>query len=1379
MIINLWIAFVVQTVIVLVCTDETSHEKVIDDVVSKIFDDARQAIDELQQHDQLLLQKDINPLEDIEGPLRLWSLHSGSDSDASKLAYAALISILATKKLKNAEINSTNSSLHLMKILEEYCPLRPILCNTEKYRSIDGTCNNVLHPLWGAKDTAMQRIINPFYSDEIEKMRVSSVDGSVLPNLRYLSKILMDKIYPFTSKITMLTAHWAHFVYNDLVRIGSLQLFYDGKRIPLPCCSSKFSHHSECMPITVSKKDSLYSDNLECIPYTRTAPAPQPNCDLGFREQVNQMTSFLDGQLLTDSDSLSGNFPLIVESVDDILKMTAQYIANSGHHSFINRFKHLRLLASLFLQDIWMRQHNHIAISLMKMNPHWSDEQLYQESRRIVIAQLQHVTYNEFLPILLGKENWIKFTLQPQSSGFSKLYNLRVNPSVINTYAAAAGQFFFTMLGSFPQWHTEKGKGILEEPLNEYFKNPDSLLSSDQIASLLMHLLRDAIKRPLISEQSKLYDKLFIRKDINEYDLAAVILQIGRDHGIPPYNVWREYCTGSKVESFSDLVDDLVEGVELVKDLENEYKSVHDVDLFLLGLAEKPINGALLGPTFSCILSLQFQKIKIGDRYWYENDLAHSAFTEEQLAEIRKTTVARIICNTVKDFSNLQPRVFELADDYDNYPINCNETSRWDLNISKWRDDSPKLKLPITVEVVEKTIEFAVKEVEKRRERERRNILKNQHIFKSGDPLLSYGKMMRAKREAITIARVSEVLLEATKMLMSRAQSNEISELPGSLDMNILQDVLPHIDVSSFVGKIEPLLGSGGSVMKCLPKNLPCDHTTPYRTMSGWCNNLRNPSFANAFGALIHLLPPAYEDGIDKPRAKSVTGELLPSARTISNLVHFDLPILHQKYSHMIMQFGQILDHELTHSPVERGPDDEILNCTRCDSQATLSIHCMPLPVPAGDPHFPTHDENGERRCLPFARSLLGQLNLGYRNQINQLTPYLDGSVIYGSTDCEAKELRAFSGGRLNSTNLGVFNSEALPQGDQEQDCRSSPQFPCFVAGDERNSHQPGLTSMHNIFLREHNRIARKLEELNPSWDDERIYQETRRIVAAEFAHITYNEYLPLLLGDRLMQKYNLNTAKTDYFHGYDETCDASISHPFATAAFRFGHTLVSRVFSRLNPSYQNFTEPVDLVNNFNYVGAIYDGKRGSIDSLLVGLLGTPAMAFDRHVTTALRNHLFGRRGEPLSGMDLVSLNILRARDHGVQPYNAFRELCGMQTAKDFDDLFGEMSESAVEALKSVYKSVDDIDLFPGLLCEKSMPGALLAPTMACIIAEQFKRIKKCDRFYYENDQQATRFSREQLNEIRKVTLSSLLCANSHMLESVQPNAFLLPDKLV
>lgn len=178
-------------------------------------------------------------------------------------------------------------------------------------------------------------------------------------------------------------------------------------------------------------------------------------------------------------------------------------------------------------------------------------------------------------------------------------------------------------------------------------------------------------------------------------------------------------------------------------------------------------------------------------------------------------------------------------------------------------------------------------------------------------------------------------------------------------------------------------------------------------------------------------------------------------------MVHHAKKIEHVKYSHFVMEFGQFIDHDITHSPVDQNSDGTALNCSRCDSGRFVSPSCFPIPVPVNDVHFEPFS------CLSFVRSLPAQKTLGYRNQMNQVknktswqkklvsfqvSAYLDGSVMYGSTKCEGDRLRTFQDGKMKTTQTSRAPRHygiTLSQSDEsEQDgCVSAPDAPCFIAG--------------------------------------------------------------------------------------------------------------------------------------------------------------------------------------------------------------------------------------------------------------------------------------------------------------------------------------------
>ncbi|KAG8235448.1 hypothetical protein J437_LFUL015796 [Ladona fulva] len=306
---------------------------------------------------------------------------------------------------------------------------------------------------------------------------------------------------------------------------------------------------------------------------------------------------------------------------------------------------------------------------------------------------------------------------------------------------------------------------------------------------------------------------------------------------------------------------------------------------------------------------------------------------------------------------------------------------------------------------------------------------------------------------------------------------------------------------------------------------------------------------------------------------------------------------------------------------------------------------------------------------------------------------------------------------------------------------------------------------MHTIWMREHNRLASELRQINPIWDGETIYQEARKIVGAEMQHITYTHWLPSIIGPTGMNMLGS-------YQGYNPMVDASISNVFATAAFRFGHSLINPVLQRLNYNFTSISEgPLPLHKAFFSPWRLVE--EGGVDPLMRGLFSVPAKLKTPHQTlnSELTERLFEVAHEV--ALDLAAINIQRGRDHGLPGYNAYRKACDLREAETFDDLQYEIrNEKLREKLKHLYGHPGNVDVWVGGILEDPVPGGKIGPLFRCILVEQFRRLRDGDRFWYENP---SVFKPEQLTQIKQSSLARVICDNGDNITEINQDVFVLP----
>lgn len=437
-----------------------------------------------------------------------------------------------------------------------------------------------------------------------------------------------------------------------------------------------------------------------------------------------------------------------------------------------------------------------------------------------------------------------------------------------------------------------------------------------------------------------------------------------------------------------------------------------------------------------------------------------------------------------------------------------------------------------------------------------------------------------------------------------------------------------------------------------------------------------------------------------------------------------------------------------------------------CCQNAQSNVDCWSITIPGNDPFYSRRSV--PQRCMDFTRSTTCS-SRGSREQINTNTAFIDGSQIYGSDPQRTRSLRAFQNGLLaTNPSLNGF----LPTGQQ----RGVQVQGGFVAGDDRINEMPGLAVMHNVFLMEHNRIAREFQQITGSTNDELIFQETRRVIIALLQNIVYSEYLPIVLGPATMSEYGLTLPNQGY-SAYDRNADATIFNSFATAAYRFGHSMISGIV-RLIAANNAQVGSYNIRDHYFQSSQVTQSNGQGYDWILRGLMTQNAPEMDRFVTDGVTNFLFKAQNQDFGG-DLVARNIQRGRDHGIPSYSAYRNLCGLPALGSWNQVPQGVTQDGWNAVANVYGNnrnvPNDIDLFVGGLIELPARGGLTGPTFQCLKAVQFQRLKDGDRYFFTHNSGPYDFTSQQIAEIRNQKLSDIICRNSQQPDAPS-NAFLVPS---
>lgn len=465
----------------------------------------------------------------------------------------------------------------------------------EEFRSADGTGNNLASADLGKGGLPFRRLAPNDYTDG-----VSAPSGAARPSPRAISNAVAAQpaLKPNRRGASDMLWQWGQFLDHDLDETPS-------------------ASPAEPFPIAVPTGDPQFdptSTGTVTMGLNRSAYV-EVN---GVREQKSAITAWIDASQVYGSDAaraealraLDGTGRLKTSTSDhgDLLPFNTDGISNAPPGASFFLAGDIRVneqVGLIAIHTLFMREHNFWADLYRAANPEAEDEEIYQFARLIVGAEMQAITYREFLPVLLG----------PGALAPYRGYKPGVDPTISNEFATAAYRLGHSLLSPRLLRLDAQGREIAAGHLTL----AGSFFRPDQVSAEGI----DVVLRGLALQKAQELDEWLV-DDVRNFlfgqpgqgglDLASLNLQRGRDHGLPGFAAMRQALKLRPVNSFRDINP----SKDVIAELSKAYASPADVDLWIGGLAEADRPGSMVGEVFHRILVDQFTRLRDADRFWYQ-----------------------------------------------------------------------------------------------------------------------------------------------------------------------------------------------------------------------------------------------------------------------------------------------------------------------------------------------------------------------------------------------------------------------------------------------------------------------------------------------------------------------------------------------------------------------------------------------------------------------------------------------------------------------------------------------------------------------------------------------------------------------------------------